>query len=135
MTNPLLKEITETVGDIIRNDFNQPVELIDLDGKLYTQSKADPTKKIMGMVMWESRDVDFATGMDTMVQRPVVSIFLDDLERVPEERFSEPTAQWVVRIPKSPLTDETRSYTLSGPPKLFNTLNYIQLKLQRLTQS
>ena len=129
MSNLLREELIEAV-ELIIQEFSEgtTVVLIDPDGKKYTQSFADPTRTLTGVIQNESREVD-GEGFETMVQRPVLTLQLKDLERVPEERKG-----WFVRIPTSPTDDTLRSYLLAGPPKPFASLGFINLKLQRTKQ-
>ena len=128
--NPFLAQIEEDAGAIIEDDLGVELILVGPDGSEYATSALDSEVPLKCAVFQESRELDVQTGFEHIVDRPVAVVRLASLARVPVAG-----EKWFVRVPKSPLDDELRTYTLSGPPKPAKTIGFINLRLQRVVQS
>lgn len=127
----LLQEFEECAGEIIEKETGRKVILIAPDGSKQKKSALDPEQDLKCSVFQESHEHDVRTGLEHIVDRPVVVFRLSSLERVPKAGEN-----WIVRIPKSVFGDEseTESFTISGPPIQAKTAGFINLRLKRVSQ-
>lgn len=111
--------------------WGMPVELLDPDGDWHLLNTLG--EPITGQVCYETIVVNPATGEDMVVNKPVVSLRISSLVRVPQDG-----EKWLVRIPISPDVDaEKEDFVLSPtrPIEAGRSIGFIRLYLQRAEQS
>lgn len=128
--NRLLREIQKVTEEVIEKEVGQKVVLIDEDGREYEKSALNPENDLKGFFVSESLEYDINTGMEVVVDAPVLSLPLRALERIPQDG-----EKWFIRIQTDPFSDDLTSFTVSGPPKNSKTIGYINLKLQIVGQN
>jgi hypothetical protein len=69
-------------------------------------------------------------GNEIIVNDPVVSIHLEDLERVPETG-----EKWIVRIPEKIGSETMVNYTCERPVEINKSIGFITLRLVAVEQS
>jgi hypothetical protein len=125
----LLDSFEDCAGNMIEKEVGVKVILIDPDGKEYTKSALDPDKDLKGWFVQESLTYDFQTGVDVVSDKPVLSLRLRSLERVPKSGEN-----WTIRVATKPDNDELKSFILAGAPKNRKTVGFINLGLGSVSQ-
>ena len=64
-----------------------PVVLVDPDGNEQTKSANEPTKDLMGQILYDHRTIDADSGMEILVNTPVITLRKSSLNRIP--KFNE----------------------------------------------
>lgn len=126
----MLREIQETAEEVISEEFGSRVTLLDENGVTYDKSALTPQEDLKGMIFNESTEYDINTGVEVISDRPVVSLAIRHLTRVPEAG-----EKWMVSVQLSPFSEDMTSFMLSGPPKNAKTIGFINLRLQKLSQN
>ena len=128
--NPLLREIQETAEEVISEEFGSKVTLLDENGVTYDKSALDAEEDLKGMLFNESTEYDINIGMEVVADRPVVSLAIRHLTKIPKAG-----EKWMVQVQLSPFSEDMTSFMLSGPPKNAKTIGFINLRLQKLSQN
>ena len=101
-----------------------PVVLVDPDGNEQTKSANDPTKDLSGQVLYDHKELDSETGMEIIVNTPVVTLRLSSLDRVPKYGETWKMKFALVPDPKAP----KQTFILIGrPPQGGASIGFIRL--------
>lgn len=127
-----LRETVESdLLESLEGDYWLPVVLIDPEGVIYNTSANDPTKDLGGQVLYDSLESDMESGMDLIVHKPVVTLRLSSLERVPLSG-----ERWGVKIPITPSTTaDLKTFLMERPTEPQNSIGFIRLYLMEMDQS
>lgn len=127
----LRETIESDLLESLESDYWLPVVLIAPDGVIYDKSNNDPTKDLGGQVLYDSTVTDLESGMDLIVHKPVVTLRLSSLERVPLDG-----EKWAVKIPISPSTTaDLKTFLMERPTEPQNSIGFIRLYLMEMDQS
>jgi hypothetical protein len=116
----------------LEGDFGLPVELITPNAAIINTRQAD-SSPLVGQVLYNSKDVDVDTGLQIVVNRPVVTLRRSSLSRIPIAG-----EKWIVKIPINPSeTDTLIPFVLdeSRPPEGGQSIGFIKLYLRAIQQS
>ncbi len=117
---------------IIEGDFGLPVILVSPDGVEYSKSFLDAEKDLVGKIDRSTFSFNPDNGESVIVQKPVISIRINSLERVPKDG-----EKWVVKIPeKNQPTDAKIDYVLCNDKavEMNTTIGYVKLYLMKVIQ-
>jgi hypothetical protein len=104
-------------------DWGLPVILTDPDGVEYST--------YYGQILYDTLAVDPATGAQVIVHKPVVTLRVSSLTRVPADGEN-----WKVSIPTSPDRTATKeTFLLERPSEDGRSIGFIRLYLIRPRQS
>lgn len=114
-----------------------PVELTGPDGKIYKTSANSPDplnpEPLYGQVLRNAVSESPDTGERLVIAKPVVTLRISSLERVPE-----PHEKWQIRFPTEPsLTAEKQDYSLDAnrAPERNSSIGFIVFYPTKLKQS
>lgn len=99
MAKNLREQIEQDLGESLEGEWGLPVVLIDPDGVKYNTSANDPTKSLVGQVMYGKKEFNPDTGQEIYINTPIITLRISSLSRVPENGET-----WSVQIPTSPST-------------------------------
>jgi hypothetical protein len=126
-----LRALVESdLADTLEGGWGLPVVLFDPDGDKYDKSANDPTKDLVGQVLYDTLTVDPEDGAEVVVHKPVVTLRLSSLERVPLDG-----EKWAVQIPitPDPAADKVTFY-LERPSEEGGSIGFIRLYLMATEQ-
>lgn len=108
----------------LEGKWGLPVVLVDPDGNEQTKSANDPTKTLMGQVLYDHRTIDADTGMEILVNTPVITLRKSSLDRIPV--FGE---TWKIKFPLTPDPEAPlETFILIGrPPEGGASIGFIRL--------
>lgn len=126
-----LRELVESdLLDTLEGDWGLPVELVAPDGVKYTKSANDPTLDLVGQILYNTIVQNPDTGAEMIVKKPVVTLRLSSLTRVPLAG-----EKWWVRIPLTPsYTAQKEGFFLEQPSQDGASIGFIRLYLQASEQ-
>lgn len=114
---------------MIEKQVGVKVVLIDPDGKEYKKSALEPLEDLKGWFVQESLAYDLKTGVDIISDKPVLSLRIRSLERVPQDG-----EKWIVKVATKLDSEELKAYVLAGAPKNSKTIGFINLGLGSVSQ-
>ena len=127
----LWREIQETTEEIFFDpEIGTKVILTDDNGVEYSKSAINPDDDLKGMLFSESTEYDGGSGVEVLSDKPVISLPIRHLARVPKDGEN-----WMIRVEFDSFSEELTARTLSGPPKKGKTIGFINLRLQKLSQN
>ena len=130
MTN-LREQVEADLSFTLEGDWGLPVILQAPDGTTYDKSANDPTADLMGQILYDTIEENPETGQQILVHKPVVTLRLSSLTRVPVAGEI-----WSVTIPSAPsLTAVTETYLLDHPSEDGRSIGFIRLYLMKAEQS
>lgn len=120
----LRQRVEADLATSLEGDWGLPVILVDPDGNEQTKSANDPTKDLMAQILYDHRETDSETGLDILVNTPVVSLRISSLDRVPEDGET-----WEMRFPlvPNPTAPKTRFILIGRPPEGGASIGFIRL--------
>lgn len=128
-----LREQAESdLAQSLEGDFGLPVELISPNGEIINTRQSD-NSTLKGQVLYNTKDVDIDTGLEIVVNNPVVTLRRSSLSRIPVAG-----EKWIVKIPKNPsLTDTLINFAIdpSKPPETGQSIGFIKLYLRAVQQA
>ena len=95
----LREQIEKDLGESLESEWGLPVVLIDPDGVKYDTSANDPTKSLVGQVLYGKKEFNPDTGQDVYINTPIVTLRVTSLARVPVNG-----EKWGIKMPTSPST-------------------------------
>jgi len=130
MTN--LRELAESdLLDTLEGDWGLPVELVSPDGVEYKTSANDPTKDLVGQILYDTIVQNPDTGSEMVLHKPVVTLRRTSLARIPVSG-----ELWWVRIPLTPsYTAQKVGFLLEQATEDGGSIGFIRLYLQAAEQS
>lgn len=114
---------------MIEKQVGVKVVLIDPDGKEYHKSALDSDEDLKGWFVQESLEHDLRTGVDIISDKPVLSLRIRSLGRVPQEG-----ERWIVKVATKLDSEELKSFILAGAPRNRKTIGFINLGLGSVSQ-
>jgi hypothetical protein len=128
----LRERVEQDLSRTLEGEFALPVILTDPSGVTYDKSALDATKDLVGQVMYTTTEINPSAGTEVVVDKPVVSIRIRSLTRVPLKGEKN----WLVQIPKEPKYDaDKKAYHLELPTKNGASIGFIRLYLTDAIQS
>jgi hypothetical protein len=95
-----LRELANAdLQDTLAGEWSLPVILVDPDGEEQIYNAVRPDDELSGQVMMARKGFDPNTGGDIVVGKPVVTLPVDSLTRVPTD---EDVGEWFCRAPTKP---------------------------------
>lgn len=114
--------VEQDLAQTLEKDFALPVVLIAPDGTSQTYQ---------GQVLYDTTVEDPASGAPIVISKPVVTLRLSSLSRVPVEG-----EKWSVKIPSAPSsTATTETYFLERPSEDGKSIGFIRLYLMKVSQT
>lgn len=132
MTLPNLRKLIEsTLGTSMEGAWGLPVELTGPDGITQTLSANDGLP-LVGQVLSSSFDSDPETGATILTDKPVVTLRITSLNRIPLAG-----EMWFIKMPMNPDPDAAKeSFLMSSDRAPFRnrSLGYVKIYCQKATQ-
>ena len=114
----------------LEGDWGLPVILISPDGVQQDKSANDPTADLTGQVLYDTLVQNPDTGSEMVAHKPVVTLRISSLNRVPQQGES-----WIVKIPTIPNPAATKEdFFLERPTEDGSSIGFIRLYLMRAKQ-
>lgn len=108
----LRQQTEKDLGFSLEGAWSLPVVLIDPEGVEQTKSKNDPLNDLSGQILYDHRVVDSDTGMEHLVNTPVVTLRISSLDRVPQDGEI-----WGMKFPLVPDPSAAKTtFILTGRP-------------------
>lgn len=114
---------------MIEKQVGVKIVLIDPDGKEYVKSALEALEDLKGWFIQESLEYDLKTGVDVISDKPVLSLRIRSLERVPQEG-----ERWIIKVATKLDSEELKSFVLAGAPRNMKTIGFINLGLGSVSQ-
>lgn len=132
----LREKIESDLAVTLEGHFRLPLVLISPDGEVQEFSAndtADPqTEPLVGQILYDSTENDPETGMPVFVNKPVVSVRITSLDRVP---LPTEKNQWAVKIPIEPRFDAPKeTFIVEEPTRHGRSIGYIRLYCRKAAQ-
>jgi hypothetical protein len=122
--------VESDLGDTLEGDWGLPVELIDPDGVVYKKSQNNPTEDLSGQILYDTVTRDPEDGAEVIVHKPVVTLRLSSLVRVPKD-----DEKWIVKIPIIPNPTAPKvAFSLERPSEEGAAIGFIRLYLMTTQQ-
>lgn len=121
------------LADCIEGEFGADVTLTDPDGTIYNTNASDPTKSLRAKIRYRTISVDPATGEPVVIHKPVVTIRITSLARVPADGEN-----WFITMPVSPVSGAPSESFLFTPDRAIEDgvdMGYIKMYLVDIEQS
>lgn len=120
----LRAQVETDLAFTLEGDWGMKVVLISPDGIEQTKSKNDPENDLMGRIVYDHTDIDTESGLEVLVKKPVVTLRLTSLDRVP---LCGET--WEMLFPVSPEVGApiVRYILIGRPPESGNSIGTIRL--------
>lgn len=113
------------------NDWGLPVELIAPDGTIQTKSANHPTEDLKGQVLYDTTVVNPETGLDMVIDKPVVTLRRSSLDRIPAA-----DENWMIRIPETPDPTATKTlHKIERAPEQGKAIGFIRLYLTKAIEA
>jgi len=126
----LREQIEIDLADTLEGEFWLPIELIDPDGNKQVYKKDSTTDLLGGQVLYDIRDTDPETGMPIIVHKPVVTLRITSLDRIPVSG-----ERWGVAIPSAPNPSAPKvMFVLEQATEDGRSIGFIRLYLTRTEQ-
>lgn len=127
----LRESIESDLGESLEGSWGLPVILISPDGETQSTNALDPTKDLVGQVVYSTRELD-DEGIPVVTYKPNVSLRVSSLTRVPQNG-----EVWAVKIPITPsYTAQKVTFILTERPIEDETsIGFIRLYLTDGQQS
>ena len=129
---PNLRKLTEqALSFSLEGDWGLPVELTSPDGETQTLS-ANDGETLEGQVLSSSFDSDPDTGATILTDKPVVSLRISSLDRVPVAGET-----WFIKMPMIPDPAAAKeSFIMSADRAPFRneSIGYVKIYCQKVTQ-
>lgn len=127
----LRARIERDLARTIEGDFGLPVVLVSPDGEIQDHSANDPTSLLFGRIDYDRTELDPETGMPVQIKKPMVTLRVSSLTRIPQAGEN-----WAVKIPVVPsATAPMVTFFLEQAPRDGGSYAYIKLPLTNLSQS
>ena len=128
----LREQLEEDLGETLEGEGGLPVVLIGPDGVKYDTSANDPTKPLVGQVLYGKKEFNPDTGQEIFIDMPIVSLRVTSLTRVPQNG-----EKWGIKIPTQPSTTAALvDFIFEGRPLEGGTsLGYIRIYPQKAVQA
>ena len=94
----LRAQIEKDLGDSIESEWKMPVELTGPDGITQKYSVNNPSALLGGQILYFTQSINPETGETIIVNKPVVSLRISSLRRVPQSG-----EKWYIKMPVSPI--------------------------------
>ena len=121
-----LRELADNdLKETLEGDWALPVVLIDPEGVEYTKTVDD--RDLTGQVLYNSIAFDPDTGAQVIDSKPVVTLRVSSLQRVPLKGEA-----WGVKIPITPSTTATLEEFFMERPTEGNSIGFIRLYLTKV---
>jgi hypothetical protein len=122
--------VESDLGDTLEGDWGLPVELIDPDGVVYKKSQNNPTEDLSGQILYDTVTRDPEDGAEVIVHKPVVTLRLSSLVRVPKDDEKS-----IVKIPiiPNPIAPKV-AFSLERPSEEGAAIGFIRLYLMATQQ-
>lgn len=119
------------LGESLEGEWGLPVILIDPDGVAYDTSANDPTKQLVGQVLYGKKEFNPDTGQDVHINTPIVTLRVTSLARVPVNG-----EKWGIKIPIRPSTTAPMvDFIFQGRPLEGGTsIGFIRIYPQKAAQ-
>lgn len=117
-------QVESDLHQTLEGDWGLPVVLISPDGVEQSKSKNNPDEDLKGQILYDHRTIDQETGLEILVNTPVVTLRVSSLDRVPEDG-----EKWEMQFPLTPDPDAPKeSFILIGrPPEGGASIGFIRL--------
>jgi len=127
----LREQVEKDLGESLESEWGLPVVLIDPDGTKYDTSANDPTKPLVGQVLYGKKEFNLDTGQDIYINTPIVTLRVTSLARVPVNG-----EKWGIKMPTSPSTTAPLvDFIFKGRPLEGGTsLGFIRIYPQKAEQ-
>lgn len=129
---PNLRKLTESVlATSLESAWGLPVELTSPDGITQTLS-ANDGETLVGQVLSSSLDSDPETGATLLTDKPVVTLRISSLDRVPLAGEN-----WFIKmsmIPDPAATKEDFMMSADRPPFRNESIGFVKIYCQKVTQ-
>ncbi len=96
----LRAQIEKDLGDSIESEWKMPVELTGPDGITQKYSVNNPSALLGGQILYYTQSINPETGETIIVNKPVVSLRVSSLTRVPQSG-----EKWYIKMPVSPIAN------------------------------
>ncbi len=124
--------IEQDLGETLEADFGLPVILTSPDGDVQTKSANDPDQDLQAQVHFDSLVLDPNTGLDMVVDKPVISLRRTSLTIIP---VLEDGQNWMVEIPDLPKESSAKStFRAARVPEHGRSIGFIRLYLEKIEQ-
>lgn len=118
-------DLSETLED--PDGYGLPIILIAPDGTIQTKSENDADQDLSGQILYDSSIMDPETGLEIVVDKPVITLRRTSLTRIPAAG-----EKWFIRIPERPDPTAPKSlHSLERPPEHGKSIGFIRLYLTR----
>lgn len=128
----LRAEIEKDLHDSIESEWKMPVEITGPDGITQIYSKNDPTELLGGQVLYFTQSINPETGETIVVNKPVVSLRISSLNRVPQSG-----EKWFIRMPISPVAGASKENFVFTPTRAIENgydIGFIRIYPQKIEQ-
>jgi hypothetical protein len=117
--------VESDLEDTLEGDWGLPVELIDPDGNTHNTVAGDPTRALVGQILYDTLTRDPEDGAEVIIHKPVVTLRRSSLTRVPKEN-----EKWIVKIPLTPNPTANKvTFYLERPSEEGGAIGFIRLYL------
>lgn len=108
----------------LEGDWGLPVVLVSPDGVEQSKSKNNPDEDLKGQILYDHRSIDQETGLEILVNTPVVTLRVSSLDRVPQDG-----EVWEMLFPVVPDPDapKERFILIGRPPEGGASIGFIRL--------
>lgn len=129
-----LRELIEgDLAETLESDFGLPVILTSPAGVVQTKSENNPTQDLQAQVHFDSLVLDPNTGLDIVVDKPVISLRRTSLTTIPT---LEDGQNWKVEIPDLPKESSPKTtFRASRVPEHGRSIGFIRMYLEAIEQS
>lgn len=121
------------LADCIEGEFGADVTLTDPDGTTYNKNANDLTKNLRAKIRYRTQSVDPETGEPVIIHRPVVTLRITSLTRVPVDGEN-----WLIQMPISPVSGALLKNLLFTPDRAIEDgidMGFIKMYLVEVEQS
>jgi hypothetical protein len=129
----ILRELANSdLQDTLAGVWSLPVILISPDGVKQIYNKLRPDDELSGQVLMARKGFDPTTGGEVVVKKPVVTLPVDSLDRVPSD---DDVGDWVCQAPTKPQwTAPKKTYRVGRPIEGGDSHSMIRLYLEEIVQ-
>lgn len=128
----LREQVEHDLKYTLEGEWILPVVLIAPDGTIQTKKKGTD-EDLGGQILYNTVGLNPETGQEVIVNKPVVSLRITSLERIPQKN-----EKWLIKIPITPSrTAEKKEFLLSEikPNEGGASIGFIRLYLRKAVQS
>ena len=129
MSFDLRSQIEKDLSVTLEGDYGLPIILYGPDGLKQDKSELDPTKDLLGQVLYDTITQNPETGEQIVSNNPIISIRRRSLTRIPA-----PGEKWAIQTPVTPdRSGAVENFIISATraPEGGSSIGFIRLYLRR----